>query len=423
MSERRRCLCWGVVVLLVLCGFVFGDGVQYVVLNRMPGVAWNQGLRDSVDEKDFVEVTEHFGEGRSGGVQIGLACIISYLRTDRDLTVGFLKGFLKCAEATDTPIVLKFEGENWWQGRPDLWNWWDPSKPGYDPANRENVEWTGWSSDDAIKISWRNWGMQFRLLPAPNLMSQRYRAACKAEMDVLLPIVMDWWKKLPADKKDLLIGINVGHESSIGVNAWYYPNGNSLLGKDAKNDPQDGLDGEDVLARGQVQIGYAAVKTAGIRSEGEITEQDLYEVVRRHLESLSKQVARHGFPREMIFTHGAGWKDEELMYDAAVNEYSCPGWSFYKHSADPAGDGGVQRGLKKSTAPYWAAAEWLLMREANTKVWREAIENTLADRKCRFVCIYNWEGIREKEPVLQAICEMVNSKSEYRNTKQIKSSN
>jgi len=391
------------VVLLLLSGFVFGDGVQYVVLNRMPGAAWHQGRPDTVEESDFVEVTQHFGGGSSGRVQVGLACIISYLRTERDLTVRFLKQFLKCAEATATPIIIKFEGENWWQGRPDLWNWWAPEKPGYDPENRENVEWTGWSSENSIKISWRNWGRQFRVLPAPNLMSRRYRAACKAEMDVLLPIVMDWWKKLPEDKKDLLIGINVGHESSIGVNAWYYPNGNSLLGKDAKDDPQDGLDGEDVTARGQAQIGYAAVKSAEIKASGKITERDLYEVVRRHLEGLAKQVAKHGFPREKIFTHGAGWKDEELLYDAAVNAYSCPGWSFYKHAADPAKDAGVRRALKKNTAPYWAATEWLLMKPAKTEIWRSAIERTLADRRCRFVCIYNWEGIRDKPPVLQAI--------------------
>lgn len=396
-----------VVVLLLMAGFAFGDGVQYVVFNRMPGVAWNQGLRGSVGVEDFEEVTRHFGGGGSGKVRVGLACIISYLRTDRELTVGFLEDFLKCAEATGTPIVVKFEGENWWGARPDLWNWWDPAKPGYDPANRENVEWTSWSSDDAIKISWRNWGRQLRVLPAPNLMSERYGLACKAEMDVLLPIVMAWWKKLPADKKDLLIGINIGHESSIGVNAWYYPDGNTLLERDAKDDPQDGLDGGDVLARGQVQIGYAAVKSAGIRSEGEITERDLYEVVRRHLEDLSKQVAGHGFPREKIFTHGAGWKDEELLYDAAVNGYSCPGWSFYKHSADVSKDAGVQRALRKNTGPYWAATEWLLMRPADTKVWRSAIENTLEDRRCRFVCIYNWEGIRGKEGVLQAIREVV----------------
>jgi len=29
------------------------------------------------------------------------------------------------------------------------------NKPGFNAANRENVEWTGWSPDDAVKIAWR----------------------------------------------------------------------------------------------------------------------------------------------------------------------------------------------------------------------------------------------------------------------------
>ncbi len=398
-----------VIVLLLLSGLVWGgrdqagDGVQYVVLNRMPGGGWHQGRPETVQGDDFLEVTSHFPEYRTGKVRLGVSCIVSYLNTRQDLTVRFLRRVLECAEETDTPILIKLDGESWWPARPDLWNWWDPAKPGYDPANRENVEWTGWDSESAIRIAWRNWGRQIRVLPPPNLMSPRYRQACRSEMDVLLPIVMAWWWGLPEDKKDLLIGVNVGWESSIGVNAWYYPNGNTLLERDAKDDPQEGLNTGDVTARGQVQIGYAAVKTAGIRSSGKITERDLYEVVRRYLEGLAKQVAGHGFPREKIFTHGAGWKDEELLYDAAVNGYSCPGWSFSKHAADPARDAGVQRALKKSAAPYWAAAEWLLMKPGKTELWREAIERTLADRRCRFVCIYNWEGIRDKAPVLQAI--------------------
>ncbi len=405
-----------VIVLLLLSGLVWGgdmeagEGVQYVVLNRMPGGGWRQSRPETAQGDDFLEVTRHFPEYRTGKVRVGVSCIVSYFNTAQALTVRFLRRVLQCAEETDTPILIKLDGESWWGGRPDLWNWWDTERAGYDPANRGNVEWTGWDSESAIKIAWRNWGRQIRVLPPPNLMSPRYRQACKSEMDVLLPIVMAWWWGLPEDKKDLLIGINVGWESSIGVNAWYYGGGNALLERDAKDDPREGLKTGDVTARGQVQIGYAAVKTAGIRSEGEITERDLCEVVRRHLEGLAKQVAKHGFPREKIFTHGAGWKDEELLYDAAVNGYSCPGWSFYKHSADPAKHAAVQRALKKNTAPYWAATEWLLMKPAKTEVWRSAIENTLADEKCRFVCIYNWEGIRGKAPVLQAIREVSGSK-------------
>ena len=52
-----------------------------------------------------------------------------------------------------------------------------------------------------------------------------------------MPVVLDWHAQLPRDKKHLLIGIKLGHETSIGVNAYHYPGGNELLAKPAAEDP------------------------------------------------------------------------------------------------------------------------------------------------------------------------------------------
>jgi len=32
-----------------------------------------------------------------------------------------------------------------WKNRPDLWNCFDPARPGYNPNNKSNVEWHGWN--------------------------------------------------------------------------------------------------------------------------------------------------------------------------------------------------------------------------------------------------------------------------------------
>src|SRR3546814_5483993 len=77
----------------------------------------------------------------------------------------------------EIPVLVQLDAVTLMDARPDLWNWWDPSRPGYDPANRENVEWTSWSPDDAVKLGWLNWGRQIRLNPMPNLMSPDYREA------------------------------------------------------------------------------------------------------------------------------------------------------------------------------------------------------------------------------------------------------
>ena len=385
-------------VLVTAAALAFGHTMlaapdQFILLNLAsgPGAA------------PFEQIARDFPSRPDARVRLGLAAIFSYLQKPRAQTIADLRGFLDRARATDTPVLVQLDGENWWGGRPDLWNWWDPSLPGYSPGNRTNVEWSSWSPDDSLKIAWRNWGRQIRVLPPPNLMSPGYRVACHEEMRALVPIVLAWWKELPADRKHLMVGIKVGWESSIGVNAWYYPKGNALLDRPEKDDPVAGLNADELPGRGVATIGFAAVKTAGLRLSGDLAEADLAEIARRHLEDLSRLAAELGVPRDRLFTHGGGWKEGELLYQAAVNRFSSPGWSFYRHATDPKADTGVQAALRASDAPGWAAVEWLLQGPRETEPWRKALSATLSDPRCRFLCIYNWEGVRDSHAVLEAL--------------------
>ena len=343
-------------------------------------------------------------------LRIGFSFIVSYLAREDQATIAYLKNGLDLARESGMPVFIWLDGEYWWQHRPDLWNWWDPGKPGFDPKNRENVEWHSWNPDDALKISWLNWGRQIRMLPPPNLMSPRYRAACHEKMRLLVPIILEWWKGLPPEKKDLLAGIKVGWESSIGVNNFYYPGGNELLEKPADKDPKHGIKATEVPARGLVQLGYAAVKTAGIRTEGQITEADLAEVARRHMEDLARLAAELGVPRDRLFTHGAGWKEKELLYGTPVNMFSCPGWSFYRHAGDPSKDAGVQEALARSDAPYWGAVEWLYQGPQEVDAWCSALRKTLADPRCRLICIVNWSSIKDNAAAHEALRHVAGGK-------------
>ncbi len=383
-----------------------GD-TQYILFCNGPGNGVYQGNPESLGADNFQEILKRFPKRPEAKVQTGVSYIFSCFRTPPEVTVRALRNFLEAAEQTETPVLVQIDTEHWWEARPDLWNWWDPEKPGFDPANRENVEWTGWSEDQALKIAWRNWGHQIRVLPPPNLASPRYTAACREELQRLVPIVLKWYENLPDEKKHLFVGIKLGHESSIGVNSFHYPGGNGLLDKPAGDDPKEGLNTDDVVSRGVTGIGYAAVKSAGIRDSGEITERDLRDVTQGYLEMLCSEAAKLGVPRNRLFAHGAGWKDGELIYDVPVNEFACPAWSFYKHAGDPSKDEGVQRNLKRSDAPYWAATEWLFQGPHETAPWRSALEKTLADRRCRYVCIFNWEGIHNSEAVLKGIEDVV----------------
>ena len=93
-----------------------------------------------------------------------------------------------------------------------------------------------------------------------------------------------------------------------------------------------------------------------------------------------------------------------MLYGAALNRYSCPGWSFYRHAGDPRRDTGVQEALRRTDAPAWAATEWMLEQPpADPEAWRQGLENTLVDPRLRYVCIFNWEGIADNPGALEGI--------------------
>jgi len=365
---------------------------QYIIINAV----------DS-DEASFQKLKDLFYQGGTNDISVGVGLIISYLHLNPEEAAGRLKKYLSLSEKYGIPVVVQLDGEQWWGNRPDLWNWWDKNKPGYDPNNRQNVEWTFWQADNAVKIGWRNWGRQLRVLPMPNIMSPLYREACHAEMKKLVPIITNWWKELPENSKHLLVGLKLGWESAIGVNNWYYPNGNNYLDKPESDDPSYGLENRSLPDRGVQAIGYAAVSTLGLAASGKLQERDITEVVRVHLEDLSRLAAKLGVPEEHLFTHGGGWSPGESLYSAAINDYACPGWSFYEHAVNPENDLTAMSALKQSDAPYWAAVEWLYLGEDTTEQWTSAIKRTLSANRLKYMCIYNWSGIKDNMHCITAI--------------------
>ena len=342
------------------------------------------------------------------GIAVGVGTIISYLATEPEETVRKLKHFLSTAEQYDLPVVIEMDGINWWQARPDLWNWWDENKPGYDPNNRKNVEWTDWTAESAVKIGWRNWGRQLRVDPMPNLMSPAYLEACHTEVKRLVPIIMDWWQALPADKKHLLVSVQIGVECLIGANNWYYPNGNTLLNRPEKEDPTYGLNHEVLPGRGVQAIGYAAVNTLGCAKQGELKESHVTRVVSRYMSDLCKIASDLGVPRDRLFAHAGGWKEGESIYFTALNPYACPGWSFYTHAKDPVKDLTAMEAVARSEAPFWGAVEWLLFNVKEQSEWEDALHRFLVMPRLRYVQVRHWGSIKNDAMAIKAIQILIN---------------
>lgn len=394
---------WSALLVGMLAVGALDNAPQYVLLNMTPGRAWHDSRPATLAPAHLDDLRAKLPLGGDGPRQIGLSYIFSYFNNRSPATFeASLDQCLATARQLRAPVLITLDGECWWGARPDLWNWWDPTLPGYNDANRANVEWAGPGPEYAVKLGWRNWGRQLRVLPQPNLLSPAYRAATHVQLEHWVPRLVAWWRALPPEDADLFVGLKLGWESSIGVQAWYYPNGNDLFAADPAADPTTGLDHAQRPARGVVALGWAAATAGGLLGPDGLTEAVQAEIVRRHLADWCARARAMGLPRELIYTHTAGWAQGDLYYGAALNPDSCPGWSFYAHAANPAADPDVAAALAASDAPSWAAVEWLLP-GGDGPAWQAALERTLDAPGCRFVCIYNWESIAERPDLLAAV--------------------
>jgi hypothetical protein len=333
------------------------------------------------------------------------------LETPTDQIAQRIRTALDCAHKTSTPVLIALDGQNWWETRSDLWNWWDPSKSGYNPSNVFNVEWTNWSPASAIKISWRDWGVIHRVAPGQNIANPKIIALQTNALRQLVPIIAKWYANLPTTNKWLLGGVKLGWEASIGYNAYYYPNGNHYVEQwpnDSSHDPKYPLDANKGLSSGVAQIGFAALSARGVKTGTKITRDELGHVVRWYLNELCKTARDAGLPAELIYTHQGGtykpW-DKHLAFWPAINDNSTPGWSFY--GLDPNEISPLRRDLNFAYQQRWAACEWW-WGAADAAEWEYHFRRTLSFADCRFIDVYNWNRMFSNDlPGQQAVRDLV----------------
>jgi hypothetical protein len=381
---------------------------RYLILNIGQGHDWRQEVPTTINRLLMDDVINTLHTVQNPDLRIGVSLIFSTLNSSTGLIAdGLSNGFRACMES-NVPIMITLDGQNWWDDRPDLWNWWDPNAPGYNPANVYNVEWTGWSPALAVKLGWRNWGRQLRVRPAPNLASPKFLEANTSALEVLVFQIVAWYQALPPEKKHLFAGLKVGWEAGIGYNAYYYPDGNAFLERwpdNDANDPPNGLDAKAGLAGGLLQLGYAAAVTSGIKDHGVLTRDDLAVITRNYLTTLAKTAVDSGMSRDLIYTHQGGlcppWELHSPAW-VAMNAWSNPGWSFYW--GVPEVVQGLNEEMRQQKITRWGAAEWWLPAQS-AQEWAEHIEKTLQFKDCRFICIYNWNlgGVESRSEALEGI--------------------
>ena len=348
-------------------------GVQYFFLN------------DYHTFDNYQKISDTFGPQTDGKVLVGRAILIYLLEKPIDEIKASLQRNFALAEEYNVPLLVEIDPISFWKDVPWLWNWWDEQYPGYNPDNRNNVEWYGWGSDNAVKIGWIDWGAQVRMLPMANLFSPAYQDEVKSRMRILLSETKKWYDSLPKSKKYLFGGVKLTGEIGFGFNNWYYPDGNSYFDKPETEDPKTGVSIYDVPARGVAQIGYAALTTAGIKSEGDITAEDIYEIESRFCKFIADIASEFKFPRELLFLHSCGTLGDKM---ACVQEGTCPSWTFYFEMGLHPEETNAMEALAQSDAPCWAMAEWNIG-DQNEDVWYETLKLCYSLPKLKYVTIFN----------------------------------
>lgn len=388
------------------------DPIQYIIINKSDTAPratccyWNERDPSTITVDAIRELRSRIGNSSfDSPVKLGVQMVVPYFDIKPSQSVDIIQNLIAISKKERVPVLFKLDGFTDWDNRPDLWNWWNPNQPGYNPNNKNNVEWTDWTPDAAIKISWRNWGNQFRVKPHPNLGSQVYMEAKRNELNVLLAIIADWYNNLPPQEKYLFAGVVLDNELGIGINHYYFPNGNKLLDQNPEEDPSVPW---EVMNKGpsfgKQQLGYAAVKSYGIADSGQITADHLNKAVKKHAQFLAS-IARQYLSPEKVFVHGM-WnlsepRDKGLSYSNVVTNIVSPGWTTYgANLLNFQSDQDFIKAIKENTLKIWGAVEWSPLgdNKPNTfPAWNTALRETLSADGNKIIVIYSLKDLINKQ--------------------------
>ena len=204
---------------------------KYILLNRTPGVQWDQNDPSTITPNLLKDVTKTLNISNATtnpNLYIGQEFVFSLFETQKDTLLESMQALLNASLITNIPISVELDGENWWD-ESNLWNFFDKNSSNYKRTNIYNVERYGWDLSTAVQIGWRNWGSQIRVLPQQNILSDEILSQYIPLLTQIVKCIDDWYTNtlIPANKENLLSVVKIGWEAGVEYNAYYYTNGNS----------------------------------------------------------------------------------------------------------------------------------------------------------------------------------------------------
>jgi lysophospholipase L1-like esterase len=354
--------------------------------------------------EEMMQYVHHtFGAANeAASLKVGLA--ILYVPKDRVAAhVARLKSDLDLAKKLKVPVLIQVDTENWLPE--SLLNWYDPKKPGFDPAKVADVEWYGWTPDTAVKLCWRNWGTTVRVGPHPNLLSPRFQAWEKGIYEAMAPVVVEWLKSLPPGQQGLLVGWKCGWETTPNSQYAYFKDGNSYY--DRADDPKwDNANKQ--------YIGYNAAKTAGLQTSGVLDYEHSYdvfmEIIGRHLGFLTSTARALGLPREKLFAHTIAQGVDRYNLDSQFNPDSNPSPSFYGKPTTSLRDNPsfmrcLEKGRRELGTTGYGIGEFRFGAKDYDSWYRWFTGHFANDPDCLFAALYNYDTMKGQLAIERAMLD------------------
>jgi len=296
------------------------------------------------------------GDGRTR--QLGFMIVVLPWIEDADypgLEATVIAQAARVALARGVAFHLTIESHYFWQSRPDLWNFFDPTQPDYDPAHVANVEWTDWAQTG---FRWRfaDWGVP-QELSAPHMCYlsaavqaevARLGGAVGTEVRAAMDMLAD------AGHPELFSGVTVDFEPSLDN----YTNIDTI-------DPGIGQLMDDAGAP-KVRLGYCAFTALGFSAANPPPDPDAAAAAANQLfvESWAGAVADAGVPASRLYTHiaanaeGTPWLGfTNAPIPVAFVPSARPGWTTYPQGPLEANFQLLLTALAANGNPHWGGTE------------------------------------------------------------------
>jgi hypothetical protein len=340
------------------------NDIEYLIFwGPVPGATLDTSR--SID--DFAKKLGTTGDGKTR--QLGFGARIPVWVSDEANIVSAIRQGFDTAKRTNIAVHFNVDDHISWDQRPDLWNWYDPAKRGYNPENKKNVEWYDWEGTANKRRYFTPEGAPSQ---SPHMCYNSPAIAkeiSRIVSEVVSPALKEEINELKQENKSYLFaGITVGQEPGFDD----YSTIPNLTQIPPDTDPMQAQGRATLIQAARLmnedkapysRLGYCSLTNAGYSKTNPPSDinRALADVNEKFIEFWDKQFVDAGVPCSRIYTHVAAPLPQDDNNNAPLrivfNIYARPGWTTYPINILENGFEPLYDELAKHGNPAWGGVE------------------------------------------------------------------